>query len=191
VNQTTGMVRAIETLMAEGNTDAVTRACDMIEERTCGAGVPPRPSDIPLLAILATACEFTGEVARAREAANRWVLAAPLDPYAHYKLALVEQRLKNYPEASRRLYLAASLAGPDDDVLYAVRDALSALDVLQLQQIIALREVDYEFRLQLQSSPESALEAKGFALSAGAFQQLLAHRDDDLEYPLNRPRLLS
>lgn len=147
--------------------------------RICTERLTASASDIPLLAMLTSACEHAGELTKAREAAVRWVQAAPLDPYAHYKLAMLHQRLQNYAEASRRLHLAANLPGPDDDVQRASREALEALDVLQLEQVEALREVDLCFRIKLRLDPRAVLLERGFALSAEALSSL----DDETASP--------
>lgn len=129
-------------------------------------------TDVPLLAFLATACESAGDVERARRVAQRWAEVAPLDPYAHYKLALLEQRMQHYAEATRRLRVAAGLAGPDDDVVRASTDALQALDSIQMQQVAALMEVDVCFRVKSHQDPAGALEERGFSLSRGAVRHV-------------------
>ncbi len=139
----------------------------------CANELTTSPTDIPLLALLTAACEHAGEVTRAREAALRWVEVAPLDSYAHYKLALIEQRLQNYHAAADRLAIAANVSEPDDDVALAARDALRALDALQMRQVAALAEVDLCFRLKLSGDPEEALGERGFSLTAGALHQFL------------------
>jgi tetratricopeptide (TPR) repeat protein len=187
----TDLVGALEHYMSTGQTTPLGQTCEQIVAQTRGTEAGGSAADIPLLALLATACEYAGEVAKARDAAGRWVEAAPLDPYAHYKLALLEQRLQNYPAASERLRMAASLAGVDDDVLHAVRDAMGALDALQLQQVAALREVDISFRVKLTMQPEDALEERGFSLTPQGMRQLLSADDAADPIPPAYPRLLS
>lgn len=146
--------------------------------RLCVDRLSGSPEDIPLLAMLTSACENAGQVQRAREAAVQWVLAAPLDGYAHYRLAMIEQRLGNYRSAVERLQLAAELAGPDDDVALAVRSAMHSLDAIQLSQIMALREVDISFRLRMRFDLGAALGERGFALSQEARRELAAVAED-------------
>ena len=157
----------------------------------CATELTASPSDIPLLALLTAACEHAGEVGKARAAAVRWVEAAPLDSYAHYKLAMIEQRLHNYPAATERLQIAATIAEPDDDVAFAAREALRALDTLQVQQVEALAEVDLSFRVGLSSDPEGVLEERGFALSLQALHQLLIAYELAPPGPAGRPPLPS
>jgi hypothetical protein len=121
----------------------------------------------------------------------RWVEAAPLDTYAHYKLAMIEQRLGNYPGAVERLYIAANVAEPDDDMAFAAREALRALDAMQLQQVLALLEVDLEFRLSLRSHAESALRERGFVLSPGALRHLMVHGQAVCDMATPRPPMPS
>lgn len=135
------------------------------------------PQDIPLLAMLTAACENAGEVRRARQAAARWVEVSPRDAYAHYKLAMIDQRLQNYQAAVARLKVAASVADPDDDISLAAREALRALDGLQLQQILALRDCDLCFRLKLRIDPDIALQERGFSISPMAVRKLAAADD--------------
>ena len=155
---------AVHKQMAAGNFQLAAQACT--QQLTASA------SDIPFLALLTAACEHAGEVGKARDAAARWVNMAPLDAYAHYKLGMLEQRLHNYREAVRRLRLAVRVAGPDEDVRFAADDALRALDALQLQQVVALCDVDVCFRMRLKWHPESTLSERGFALSDDAVRQL-------------------
>jgi tetratricopeptide (TPR) repeat protein len=187
----TDLLGALEQYMATGQSSWLEKTCDQIAAQTRHSGSGVSPADIPLLALLATACEYAGEILKARDAAGRWAEAAPLDPYAHYKLALLEQRLQNYPAAAERLQMAASLAGADDDVRHAVRDAVNALDAIQLQQVAALREVDLSFRVKLSIDPEEALDERGFSLSPGALRKLLSAEDAADPIPAAYPRLLS
>lgn len=135
------------------------------------------PADIPLLAMLTAACESAGEVQKARQAASRWVEISPRDPYAHYKLAMIDQRLQNYQAAVARLKVAVGVGDPDDDISLAAWDALRALDGLQIQQVIALRDCDLCFRLKLRVDPDAALEERGFSLSPAAVRRLTAADD--------------
>jgi hypothetical protein len=130
------------------------------------------PSDIPLLAFLTAACESAGDVERARRVAHRWVEAAPLDPYAHYKLAILEQRLQNYPGAAERLRLAMGVAGPDDGVALAAGEALQAIEAIQMHQVAALLEVDMCFRVKSSQDTTGALSERGFSLSPGGVRQV-------------------
>lgn len=187
----TDLVGALEHYMSTGESTSLGETCEQIVAQTRSTEAGVSAEDIPLLALLATACEYAGEVLKARDAAGRWVEAAPLDPYAHYKLALLEQRLQNYPAAAERLRMAASLAGADEDVRHAVRDAVGVLDAVQLQQVAALREVDLGFRVKLAIHPEDALEERGFSLSPGALRQLLSADDAADPIPPAYPRLLS
>jgi hypothetical protein len=191
VKATTDLVGALERYMATGQTQALGQACESAAADAAKGALGTTAADIPLLALLTTACEYAGEVGWARDAAVRWVETAPLDPYAHYKLALIEQRLQHYPPAVHRLHLAAGLAGPDDDVVNAVRDALTALDAIQMQQVVALREVDLSFRLALRSDPMDALEERGFLLSGSAVRHLMACDDGVVALSTGMPRMLS
>ncbi len=135
------------------------------------------PTDIPLLAMLTAACESAGEVQKARKAAARWVEISPRDPYAHYKLAMIDQRLQNYQAAVARLKVAVGVGDPDDDISLAAWEALRALDGLQTQQVIALRDCDLCFRLKLRVDPDAALEERGFSLSPAAVRRITAADD--------------
>ncbi len=142
-----------------------------------------------MLALLTLVCERTGDMGQAREVASRWVEAAPLDAHAHYRLAMIEQRLQNYGAAMQRLAYAVDFAGSDEHVARAADEARVALDAVQLQQIIALRDVDYEFEVWLRLAPEQALNQRGFSLSDDALRHfILASEHSKAEYGPHPPR---
>lgn len=157
----------------------------------CARELAGSPDDIPLLALLTSACEHAGEVRRAREAAVQWVETAPLDSYAHYRLAMIEQRLGNYAAAAERLDIAAHVAEPDDEVAFAAREALHALDALQLQQVAALVETDLCFRLKLSHDPDEALSERGFTLDSHVLRRLLQAEEAVFAVAPGRPAMPS
>lgn len=157
----------------------------------CARELAGSPGDIPLLALLTSACEHAGEVCKAREAAVQWVQTAPLDSYAHYRLAMIEQRLGNYGAAAERLDIAAHVAEPDDEVAFAAREAQRALDDLQLRQVAALVETDLCFRLKLHTDPDAALAERGFTLSAQVLRHLLQAEGAVLAAPPGHPPMPS
>ena len=181
MKSTNKIIDEVRQEMAAGNFQAAARACS--------SELAVSPSHVPLLALLTAACEHAGDVHEARKAALRWVQAAPLDAYAHYKLAMLEQRLQHYRTAVERLKVAMHISGPDDEVRVAAAEAMHALEALQLQQITALREVDICFRLKLNSDPVGALVERGFHVSRDALQRL-QRGDDDPRGARPRPAML-
>lgn len=129
--------------------------------------------DLPILALLTALWERSGDLERARDAAQKWVAACPLDGHGHYRLGLLEQQLGHYAAAVERFELAATLTSPDDTLYEAALDALDVLDSIQVRQALALWEVDTGFRAGLDSDPRLALRQRGFAISDAALQTVL------------------
>ncbi len=122
-------------------------------------------SNPALLENLIAAYEGTGAYDRAVEYARRWVMVAPLDPYAHFKLAELEQRQGQMGVAMGRYRLVCELAQGDEGLREAAEQSMESLDLAQLQQIAALAAANVVFRTHLRRDREAALEEHGFQLT--------------------------
>jgi tetratricopeptide (TPR) repeat protein len=160
------LVDAVEAQIAGGHYDRAAGLCERELEAS--------PASVSVLELLTSVWERGGRMERAREAAVRWATAAPLDPRAHYRLALIEQRLQSYDWAVYRFRLAIAHAGADHALRVAAQDALHSLDAFQSRQVLAMRDVDPTFRARLLADPERALSERGFALSEEARRALLS-----------------
>lgn len=156
---------AVEAQISVGHYEQAVQICD--------AELDATPTAVSVLELLTGVCERGGQLKRARETAIRWATAAPLDPRAHYRLALIEQRLHSYDWAVYRLKLAMAHAQDDHRLRMAAQDALHSLDALQSRQVMALREVDPTFRARFMADPDGALIERGFALSDEARRALI------------------
>lgn len=144
-----------------------------LDTSTLSGNNPDLSDRVDLLSLLTNACEAMGDTHGAREAARHWVQVVPLDAYAHYKLAVIEQRLCNYREAVQRLEVAMRLSEFDNEIQTAIQDALQVLDAIQMQQITALIEMDAKFRLDCLRNPQFVLMARGFMVSNNTLRRIM------------------
>jgi len=168
------------------------RAAEMLAEGHLAAGAPEQAVALlePLyhrgalrptgLGVLAMAHERLGRPDAAYRLAIRYAQAIPLDPYGHFKLAVLEQRAGAVGRAMARYQLALELAGDDDGLREAARDSIRTLDAIQLQQITALAAASPLFRLRLRHNTPEALEHHGFALTDLGRAMLASVDLDDL-----------
>jgi hypothetical protein len=154
--------------------------------RLCELHVDDNPPSIIILRILTAACERLGRMERAYEIALKWALLAPFDPYAHYKLGMLEQGRGRFGEAVARYALVCDLAGDETDVGRAAEDSIQALDILQLQQISALAEVDVVFRKRLRQDVRTAVGERGFVLSPRGLMTI-AHAASGVDEARGKP----
>ncbi len=167
-----GILRLAEARVMLGDYDDAVRLCRTSQRQ--GA------QRIPVLDVLLLACERKGDGDACVEYASELARLAPLDPYAHYRLANAWQRLGNYIEAMQRYALAAELAAADDELRESAYEAMEALDSIQQHQVVALASNDIAFRLALKRDPAEALERHGFRLTEVGMHLLASLEIDDL-----------
>jgi len=182
--------RLLEAAVREDPTSA--RATEMLAESHVAGGAPEaalaaleplyhrgalRPTG---LSVLAMAYERLGRPDAAYRVAVRYAQAVPLDPYGHFRLAVLEQRAGAAGRAMARYQLAFELSGDDDGVREAARDSIRTLDAIQLQQITALAAASPLFRLRLKHNAADALDHHGFSLTDQGRAMLSTVDLDDL-----------
>lgn len=135
---------------------------------------------IPVLDVMIIAAERIGDLDAALQYATQLVELAPLDAYAHFRLASVLQRTGDYANAMSRYAMAIELSGDDDHVREPAEDAIETLDSIQLHQIVALAASSLVFRANLKRDAEGTLAQHGFRLTEGALAMLASLDFDEL-----------
>ncbi len=158
--------------LAEGQPEQAISVLEPVYQRAA-----LHPTALPLLVV---AYEQVGRFDAAHRVAARYVQEAPLDPYSHFKLAVLEQRAGSVGKAMARYQLAYQLAGDDQGVGEAAREGIRTLDAIQLQQITALAATNAVFRIALKRNLVEALEKHGFSLTENGMAMLASVDIDTL-----------
>ncbi|MHB9026339.1 MAG: tetratricopeptide repeat protein [Armatimonadota bacterium] len=102
---------------------------------------------------------------------RRLVTIEPMQPYYHFKLGMLYQALGNLPLAMASLMRVIALDG-DGDIGRMALEAISNLDQVQIEQLLARAGTDPTFRYRLQQQPEATLNQSGYLLSPFGLQML-------------------
>lgn len=129
------------------------------------------PHDPHALDLLAWGYYQRGQVREALDVLRRLVRQEPMQPQHHFKLGMIYETLGYLPMAMVSLLRARALDDESEVGQMAV-DAVSNLDQVQFEQILARADADLHFRLQLQQEPEQTLLQSGYLLSPAGFQML-------------------
>jgi tetratricopeptide (TPR) repeat protein len=165
-----------ELYLEEGRHEAVVAVAEPLADRS--------DASLRLREALLSSWEHQGDLQRAERLARQLVLSAPLEGYAQFRLATLEQRTGQAAQAIARYLLVLELGAVDPDLQGAAEEAVDALDAVQLQQIAALASASVVFRVGLNRDCESTLRVHGFHLSDPA---LAALRSMDLEELAHTP----
>lgn len=123
------------------------------------------------LDLLAWGYYQNGKTNEALKVLRRLVLLEPMQPHHHFKLGMIYESLGQLPQAMAAL-LRAALLDEGGDIGQMATEAVTNLDQVQLEQIMARVEVDLSFRSHLQQNPEQTVLQSGFLLSPSGFQML-------------------
>lgn len=122
------------------------------------------PQDPNALDLLAWGYYQQSNLTEAREILCRLVQIDPTQPYHHFKLGVVYQALGQLPPAMASFQRAVSLEQGGDVEAMAL-EAITVLDQVQIEQLVARARTDARFRHHLQSQTELALHQAGILLS--------------------------
>lgn len=122
------------------------------------------PEDPAALDLLAWGAYQQGRLAEARDILRRVVQLDPTQPYHHFKLGVIYQALGDL-HAAMASFLRAASAEQQGEVGTMAMEAISVLDRVQLEQLLARAKADVLFRYQLQRDPELTLHQANVLLS--------------------------
>lgn len=131
------------------------------------------PRDIAALDLLAWGYYQQGRLEAARDTLRRLVNLDPEQPYHHFKLGVMYQAMGQLPNAMAA-FLRAVAMGQGSDLEAMATEAISVLDQVQIEQLIARARLDSDFRHRLQLEPELTLHHCGVILSPLGFVMLQA-----------------
>ena len=129
------------------------------------------PRDPNALDLLAWGHFQRGEPKEALEMLRRLVLLEPMSPHHHFKLGMLYETLGNLPQAMASL-LRANALDEEGEIGKMALEAVSNLDQVQIEQLLARAESDAHFRYRMQSNPEQTMLLAGYLLSPFGFQML-------------------
>lgn len=129
------------------------------------------PNDPTAYDLLAWGFYQQGEPRKSLDALRRLVALEPTQPYHHFKLGMLCQSLGHLPLAMASLLRAMALDA-DGEVGQMAAEAISSLDQVQVEQLLARAELDLGFRHRLRHDPERTLQQSGYLLSPLGFQLL-------------------
>jgi tetratricopeptide (TPR) repeat protein len=129
------------------------------------------PRDPNVLDLLAWGHFQRGETKEALEMTRRLVQLEPMSPHHHFKLGLLYETLGNLPLGMASL-LRANALDEDGEIGKMALEAVSNLDQVQIEQLLARADADPHFRYRLQSNPEQTMVQTGYLLSPFGFQIL-------------------
>lgn len=129
------------------------------------------PVDFAAMDLLAWGYYQQGYLLEAKDVLNRLLQFDPEQSYHHFKLGVVQQALGEL-HAAMASFLRAATLGQGGEVESLAIDAISALDQVQLEQVLTRAKDDAPFRRQLQRDPELTLHQAGILLSPFALVML-------------------
>ena len=122
------------------------------------------PQDPTALDLLAWGYYQQGRLVEARDILHIVVRLDSQQPYHHFKLGVICQALGQL-HAAMASFLRASSLDQHGDMGNMAMEAVSVLDRVQLEQLVARAKADASFRSQLQHEPELTLHQAGILLS--------------------------
>jgi len=120
--------------------------------------------DPTALDLLAWGYYQQGRLAEARDILRQVVQLDPGQPYHHFKLGVILQALGQLQSAMAS-FLRATVIDQHGEIGTTAMEAISVLDRVQLEQLLARAKADEPFRFQLQREPELTLHQAGYLLS--------------------------
>ena len=129
------------------------------------------PHDVAALDLLAWGFYQQGRLVDARDVLRKLVNLDPAQPYHHFKLGVMYQALGTLPDAMAA-FLRAVAMGQGSDIETMASEAITVLDQVQIEQLVARGRMDLNFRHRLQLEPELTLHQCGVILSPLGFVML-------------------
>lgn len=129
------------------------------------------------LEMRAAALLHSGDIAGATAVLRVLLRVSPRDPLHRLKLATLLQLQDQTAEAARE-YEYVLAAHPDAPFASEARGALELLDNIQAQQILMRAAEDMEFRREVETSLDDAIQGSGFYLSENARENLRQNMAD-------------
>jgi predicted Zn-dependent protease len=123
------------------------------------------------LEVLATALLQSGDPAAAEKVMRELLLLSPFDPLHRLRLATLLQLQGKLGESAREFERVIDIHR-SLPILGEAREALETLEQMQTQQILMLASERLDFRRQLETDLEGALESLGFYLSENGRESL-------------------
>jgi tetratricopeptide (TPR) repeat protein len=125
------------------------------------------PDNAPALAILAIACQETGDIGEAITSIEQLLQLTPNEANSHYVLGTLYRQRGDIGDALERLERAMELA-PGSDLAYLAMGEIQSMDGVQIQQILLLAAENPGFRAELERDPLDAIWERGFRVSDNA-----------------------
>jgi len=148
------------------------------------------PTYVPAYNILGTTLLQVGDVRGAIRTAKSLVQIEPTVPAHRLKLGALYQH-EGEISAAVEEFVEVIRLDSDPTVSEAACDALAALDIFQINQILTLAVEDRVFRTKLSRLPARAVRERGYCLSDAGIDLLNDFCQNGLAYLPESPKLLS
>ena len=148
------------------------------------------PNDPTALDLLSWGYYQQGMLPEALETMRRLVQIEPMQPYHHFKCGVLHQAI-GHLQAAMASFLRAVTLDTGGEVEAMAMEAISTLDQVQIEQLLARAKTDPRFRYHLQHNSALILHQAGYLLSPFGFMMLQTFDlNGDLDDLSEQPRTI-